>query len=712
MSLKPLPNPPIARAGATSPTRAGRSLLDASEKPLRRSPPGMPQREEEWPTLTPRKTSKSLAPENDGHQEHPRGSLNATSVRIGPVERFPVSDTLSHSKLGSDASILSQMASSMKEESEVSIASLASENIQAECSITSSNTVDAMAANIQHFDEFDDTSKDIRTVKHLPSLEAIEESPRADFEVKRLSISSLDTGPTLKIFRSAENVIMGTDSHDEDHPICNRRRNSHHVLADNDFHQQRPLESPTETCFQQQHFERVNPLQDMTNLVLDPSRLAFKEQGCCINCVENNKNGNTNTEDVNYSLSTNHLRRLSTKPKTLALRKTESFSPEDPFFDRHPHYEPGKNCSIASAVQLSVPKQRKEATSAEGESRIFPLLGRKHPSSDRQVKDNSAQRKLTPPAVLRKEAVPSFRGNSNIKPTREVSDPAAGKATTVPDENLTEQLSTSPAQAVGLEIDKSHVFPPRSSSRIIPAKYAKPAKASPGLPLLVHESREAEYSNPQNDDGSFVRDASAHVDLGNGESKRGSIAQESSKSRASSSKGVISNIRGFFHRHTSSSASTISAKQFKRENLDKAVADNGGALSTPIGIHPTNRPTRSSADHVSHPEGRSRTGVHIERPATPSIVSPVPNEISATMATAMQLLDSVRMEENSPQKERRLELGTIMVQAITQAKEAEKAMEEAKHAARKADVAHILCKKSVREIALWVERWREETGSE
>ena len=51
-----------------------------------------------------------------------------------------------------------------------------------------------------------------------------------------------------------------------------------------------------------------------------------------------------------------------------------------------------------------------------------------------------------------------------------------------------------------------------------------------------------------------------------------------------------------------------------------------------------------------------------------------------------------------------------MVDAVTQARDAEKAMEEAKQAARKAEVANALCKKSLGEVENCVKQWRSEVG--
>ncbi|KAK0653878.1 Flocculation protein FLO11 [Lasiodiplodia hormozganensis] len=54
---KPLPSRPVAHVVSTSPYSEGRTLIDASERPLRRSP-GTPD-EEDWPTLSPAQSETS-----------------------------------------------------------------------------------------------------------------------------------------------------------------------------------------------------------------------------------------------------------------------------------------------------------------------------------------------------------------------------------------------------------------------------------------------------------------------------------------------------------------------------------------------------------------------------------------------------------------------------------------------------------------------------
>lgn len=47
-----------------------------------------------------------------------------------------------------------------------------------------------------------------------------------------------------------------------------------------------------------------------------------------------------------------------------------------------------------------------------------------------------------------------------------------------------------------------------------------------------------------------------------------------------------------------------------------------------------------------------------------------------------------------------------MVDAVTRARDAEKAMEEARQAARRAEVAYAMCKESLADVTRLVEGWR------
>ena len=776
LSQKPLPSPPIVRTSTTSPIKAGRSLLDASEKPLRRSPPGMPYRQEEWPTLTPRRPGKSITTRECEHQEISVGSSCDTSVKLGQAERFPVLGPLYHSKSGSDRPATNQVASDVKKESEISMTSLSSDHVRSEHLMTSIDTTDKNAASFQrssihvshhsassvlsqtktqwtkstdsgdtyvscstspcnessmrgncveshilqevvnlpehhsHCDKVDDKSESTTLAIPLPGLEAIEESPKADFEIRRLSTASSQIGARLKIFKSAENVIMGTKFHEKTPSDSTQRRNSHNLVADANFHQQPTLETAAETDFQQEQFENTTSMTDQANEPVGPSKFEFLQKSSSVGGLDNNDR-KAKTVGSSHSLPTNHLRQRSAKPNIPTLRKRESFSADDPFVDCRLRNDNGKDCSGDSTVQLSIPKYWKE-TSGRRASGIFPSLGRNPTGSINRAKSRTDQRRSNSETQSYQGLGISSRGTCSMEFTREKSKPAGKDAIIIYQDKSADRSSmpTNPPTAFGLEIDNHHAFPPRGSSRTIPADYTRSAKACPVVPRIMHTPQEAVLFEPPSGHESFVCDKSALSDFDNGEPRRDSVARESSKSHRSSSKGVISNIRGFFNKHNSSSGSVHCAKSLKKDSSDVNIAGSGSHYPVPTDDHHANWPSLSSTNPTIYLGQHIDTAVHRDRSAGPSDASPVVDDIGATMATAMQLLDSVRMEENSPQKERRLELGTILVQAITQAKEAEKAMEEAKHAARKADVAFILCKKSVRELAIWVERWRSETG--
>lgn len=65
---KRLPSLPIAQISTSSPAKASRTLIDAAERPLRKSP-GTPE-EAEWPALSPERTSTSSDTARSSSAEH------------------------------------------------------------------------------------------------------------------------------------------------------------------------------------------------------------------------------------------------------------------------------------------------------------------------------------------------------------------------------------------------------------------------------------------------------------------------------------------------------------------------------------------------------------------------------------------------------------------------------------------------------------------
>lgn len=273
-------------------------------------------------------------------------------------------------------------------------------------------------------------------------------------------------------------------------------------------------------------------------------------------------------------------------------------------------------------------------------------------------------------------------------------------------------LPSTPEQRSSLKFPNSGNHPPRSSSRMAHLDFTT-AKNSPVSPLSAEEApptppkdikNPQDFAHRQNNLGSLRGHGTSQVDLAHPASNRDSTARESSKSQASASKGSRSIFRGLFHKRTSENEPL---KSGKKSNSKATVNPTSGSPFPPISeVHPIHRPTLASLARSVATSPRPTTAARPATPATPSLFSPLPSETSSSTHLAMEILDLSRKERSSPKKEKLLQLGRIMVEGITQARNAEKAMEEAKQAARRAEVAYALCKKSLAEVTRCVEGWK------
>lgn len=632
LSHKPLPSPPVARPGTTSPIRAGRSLLDASDKPLRRSPPDMPHKQEEWPTLSPHKSSKSVTPEKHVPQPSVVGAAaSPKSMKLGQVERFPVSGAVSHPTPPSQGYSVSRVTSPQQ-----------------------------------------------------TGRKQVSTNPPTNPDAPELSKDEGKTGPDVQ---TASGVFTGAAK--------------------------QTLPPSAEMNFHQRHLQNVGSLTDVTNQLVDFSSLGSSLKSSRRRRLdEDTKEGTTKIEDVSYSLSTNHLRQRSAKSKIPSLQKTDTFSADDPFFDGRSRNARGKDRPSASTAQLSVPKVPREGISSEGELSVNPLLGKTVDGENDHGKQKTAEKQFTTQDQSHIASGLLLRHPCKTETPRDAPDSTRSKGVIIPSKNANQDLPTIPAPAFGVERRNRHNFPPRVSSRTMPADYTISAKSSPiSSSVILEPPQSAEYFNLHSGQGSFVTDAPAPLDLADGELKCDSVAHESDKFNESTSKGVISNIRGLFHKRSSDTSSSSSAKPVMKDSLNVAAAGKASFFTPLTDIHPANRPTLASASRSTRTGVRNNFGESLDTLASLSPASPLPEDCPS-MALAMRLLDSVRSEENSIQKERVLKLSTIMVEAISQVREAEKAVEEAKQAMRKAELAHLFCKKGCREIVSLIEQWRNDMGME
>lgn len=267
-------------------------------------------------------------------------------------------------------------------------------------------------------------------------------------------------------------------------------------------------------------------------------------------------------------------------------------------------------------------------------------------------------------------------------------------------------------------------FPPRSSSRMKHPDYTingstTSSSMSPVERAAAQLQKKISLTEPKPSDGEISHEMSNHsqgeissqtilADVGR---KRDSAANESTKSQTSMSKGLMSNFRGLFHKRTSDNIDFPNLRSTKKSSKRPSVTAHGSPFHSLSNIHPVHRPTQASINRNSATSQRPNSnGIAPATPGTPAFASPIPSEVSTTTTLAMEILNSARRETSSPKKERLLELGRLVVDTITQARDAEKAMEEAKQAARKAEVVHALCKKSVSDVAHMVKDWRSDVA--
>ena len=541
--------------------------------------------------------------------------------------------------------------------------------------------------------------------RNLPSLRAVQESPRQGYQIKRLSIVSPENGPTLKIFPSADRLIMGVESGTEKQLSRNTLKLNDHRTRLGRTTSEATASGRGSSLVLKRRLERPASSHDLRHSV---SRISLLTSGSDDRRV---KSG-----ELSYSLSTNHLRPQSGMSNTSIRKCFEKSMADDPFLDiqtaqqsNHvdvPSFVTPETAATDNGVELSVdeeswisPKAKKHRHDLNG--RLSSLCSDLPRATHQEVVIGASSKCC--------ELSKTVESGQNIAVVSQTpSEQCSNRAEKPPDIFA----STPPRPLVQAGNTYSSAFPPRRSSRTTPPDYTinRLSQRTPTSPSKVVRCAQSEFLSRQNQLGASKGVASSPLDISQAVVyKRDSIARNSNKSQVSTSRGMLSNIRGLFHKRPSEHDPSPIKSNGKGKQAT-CIAPNGSPFLPISEIHPIHRPTLASANRSALLKGRKNLALDSATisPGTPSFASPLPSEISTTTTLAMQLLESARTERSSPRKEQALELGSILVEAITQARDAEKAMEEAKQAARRAEVSHALCKKSVGDIAKKVLEWRDE----
>ena len=578
-------------------------------------------------------------------------------------------------------------------------------------------------------------------------LEAIEESPQRTYKLKRLSTASPEFGPTLKISPSAERLIMGPDSGTGTDPLKRKERKEQERLMAKETQKNHKDSTNSAISASKKHLDRPSSSQGLSRRGPRNDPIDTKDKEKKVKSADLS----TISPAIEHLLNGSHQltpRLIHENTGRSARGSSTSTSLNDPFFDAR------------SQLQAS-PDKGNDFTGHEpdvnGEDAWIPPLKQeisvskdKMPiSTGSPFMDPHIQNGNQPGHKFSEAASDPFKGstvtaqdigeetNDGLLPIDSRIDDNIRTRSKLPDESnpfedtgiavedfgkdieekkndtSTIYIPSTPEQRPPKSLTGPDSHPPRSSSRMAHPDFttAKTSAASPlsadNQPPTPSGDTPQDFAHRQNNLGSLRGHGTSQIDLSNHASKRESTARESSKSGASASKGSLSIFRGLFHKRSSEKEPLKSGKKPKTKATTKA---SSGSPFPPISdVHPIHRPTLASiarsAAGTPRPSTAPRPGTPAT-PATPTLFSPLPTETSTSTTLAMELLDLSLKERSSPKKESLLQLGSVMVEGITQARNAEKAMEEAKQAARRSEVAYALCKKSLAEATRCVEAWR------
>lgn len=542
------------------------------------------------------------------------------------------------------------------------------------------------------------------------ALEAIEESPQHAYQLKRLSLNTSGFGPTLRISPHAEGFIMGPKPNDGEQSLNKKKsKELERAMMRDDIKERKENTKPIST---KKTTERPSSSQGLPRLaprvgLVDPKVREKKAKSADLS-IPSPKG------EIQQTFIKPMLEKLSNIPQR-GSKPSSTASCNDPFFDA---LEQPQRASKEVKIPVQAESKRevpideaawisplKKKASGPDEDGVLVLDGHLPPSLRQQFEDD-----------LKMEAKQSVEGD----PFRDVSIravPVNGVLRDSKTADVTIEPHTPERPIIkNRNVSGNGTLPPRSSSRTTHPDFTgdkthKPSplttenmRKGPPTPSKDSQTPSKDFESVKNSLGSRSGHASTQLDIRKLVSNRASAGGDSYKSQGSVSKSMLSSMRGLFHKRSSENEPFKSSKK----NKSKVNIQANGSPFPPISeVHPIHRPTLAS---MARSNAATPRAGNVAPPPTPSYASPLPSEVSTTTTLAMQILESARNEHSSPKKERLLELGKIMVDAITQARDAEKAMEEAKQAARKAEVSYVMCKKSLGEVERCVKEWRNDIG--
>ena len=552
---------------------------------------------------------------------------------------------------------------------------------------------------------------------HYPTaLQAIKESPRLNYKTKRLSMTSPEHGPILRISPSAERLIMGSGSDKENQPDASKNQ-SNDIQHDPVASSIKNVKDRYASTVLKKPVPRPSSSQGLPQ---------FTFRRGLVDAESRQKK--VKSADMSYSPPVINVAQHSMPlTKHTSRKPTRSSTPDDPFYDMATGSGSALN-RVGPIYEAQTEARDEDLIKSSGEdSWISPLVNHHSISWSNATPVHSEYLPATLQEHLSKEIQGDHEGSAVQTDFCEATNDSGNPIADVGKVNKILGFPVTPTQierAAGTFHSDS--FPPRSSSHAThPDHTVNGSAISSPLSSVAKTNNVWQKSPPRPEVDSATASTLSEVrrhelavmrilsssqgDNGASTSKRDSTARDSSKSQGSMSKGMISNFRGLFNKRSSNNTEPAFGKPNKKDKQAR-VTSAGSPFpkkSEPTSkTQPLHRPTLASTNRSK--SVAADTGNH--GPATPSLASPIPSGVYKTTALAMEILDLARSERSPRKQQRFLELGRIMVDAATQARDVEKAMEEAKQAARKAEMACTMCMKSLDDVARSVEQWRDEVA--
>ena len=534
----------------------------------------------------------------------------------------------------------------------------------------------------------DDPSTIRETIKEAFPLEAIDESPRHAYRIRRLSTKSPNFGPTLSISPSADKYIFGSDDDKENRPNESQQSKEFNT---------RKTVAQTSQISRKISTNKNRPLRPLSSHGQPSPRISLIDA--------NDREKKARSADLNLvgepvSIDSVVVKPLSKNPSVA----TTTSSSADPFYDASEEPQIALNAT---------PKTKDGLVSTQDEESIPPASNK-----------SNALTNVDTSLVARADTASNIGENPGTSACTDEYDPF--KYDTVPKEECTTAVKIvrptdivrAPKTPAQPKDTTSSTYPKRSSSDMDKSDVNITVSKTFSIHAATKETGPPtppkEFGDRQNNLGSSGGHASSQIDLLKSTTKRDSAARESFKSQTSMptsiSKGRF-NLKGLFQKRQTENNDT--ATKPKRKTKGKVAIDSNGSPFPPINeVHPIHRPTLASSNRSRAPTPRTSTNLNSSHsttkhpPQTPStliLTSPEQNSMSRTTSLAMSLLESARREQSSPKKEKLLALGKVVVDVITQARDAEKAVEECKLALGRAEKAREACAKAVNEVGGMVE---------